>query len=163
MSKNPKQFNHFCPCIMSINFTLLYSTGVIKHDYFLLLLRRPEEWNIQEDIKLSQASVSLPSLSAMMALLPRSSTRLSQALDPGTQNSLTRAYAHGVGHTCTQWHASVADGACCERDALIGCGTHACFKLSTVSMPKITLPRVETSRREKGWGGGELFPCFKST
>lgn len=30
----------------------------------------------------------------------------------------------------TQWHASVTDGACRERDALIGCSTQACCKLS---------------------------------
>lgn len=30
----------------------------------------------------------------------------------------------------TQWHALVTDGACTERDALIGCSTQACCKLS---------------------------------
>lgn len=134
---------------MSINSTLPYSTGVIKYDYFVLPPLRSEEWNIQDDIKISQASVSLPSLSAMMVLLPGSSTCLSQALDPRPQNSLTKAYTHGLGHTHTQRHASVTDGAYCERDALIGCSTQACFKLSTVSMAKITLPRAEMNEREK--------------
>lgn len=71
------------------------------------------EWNIQDDMEISPASVSLCSLSAMRALVPRSSTPpISMALGLRTHNSLTKAHPHGQGHAHSgmpQWQMELAE------------------------------------------------------
>ena len=83
-----------------------------NHNYFVLLHWRSDKWNIQDDMEISQASVSLSSLSAMNVLVPRSSTPpISQALGLRTQNSLTKAHPHGLGHAHSgtpQWQMELA-------------------------------------------------------
>lgn len=80
--------------------------------------------NIQDDTDISQGSVSLPSLSAMKVFVPRSSAHsISQTLGLRTQNSLTKAHPHGLGHKHSgvpQWQMELAEK---ERDSLIGWST----------------------------------------
>lgn len=87
----------------------------------MLLKLRSAEWNIQDDMNISKASVSLPSLSAMEVLVPRSSTHpIWQTLGLRTQNSLTNAHPHSLGHKHSgmpQWQMELAVR---KRDSLTG-------------------------------------------
>lgn len=88
-----------------------------NHDSFVLLY--------QDNMEISQASVTLPSQFWMF--LCQGQLLISPRLWDWEQSHQRSPTWPG---SCTQWHASVTDGACRERDALIGCSTQAWCKLS---------------------------------
>ena len=99
--------------LMPVEDRIALNSHSLNHDCFVLPHWRSEEWNIQDDMEISPASVSLLSLSAMRALVPRSSTpSISTALGLRTHNSLTKAHPHGQGHAHSgmpRWQMELAE------------------------------------------------------
>lgn len=134
---------------MPVEARISLNSHSLNHDCFVLPHWRSEEWNIQDDMEISPASVSPLSLSAMRALVPRSSTpSISTALGLRIHNSLTKAHPHGQGHAHSgtpRWQMELA-----ER------GERAMPWFDTVYWPDASCATVPWCE----WKAANVFSCF---